>query len=207
MNLRFEEETRKERRFQILKEILWFLAAAVIVIFLAWLIVRFGMKKASVIGSAMEPTLYNGEDVIVNRTSYWILSPRRGAVIAFYPEQDEDEIVEQNDSSILIRRIVGLPGETIQIREGKIYADGAEVTEEYVFGDMISAGRANDEIKLDEDEYFVLSDKRSDLDDSRNTSFTKVKKGNIIGRVILRLNPFLMVGGPTATGSGISAGS
>ena len=124
MNLRFEEETKRERRIQILKEIFWFLIAAVLVIFIAWLIVQFAMKKAGMIGSAMEPTLYNGEDVIVNKTSFLILSPGRGAVIAFYPEQDENEAEERNDSSIMIRRIIGLPGETIQILNGKIYVDG-----------------------------------------------------------------------------------
>ena len=201
MNLRFEEETKKEKRLQVLKEIFWFLIAAVLVIFVAWLIVQFAMKKAGMIGSAMEPTLYNGEDVIINKTSFLIFSPRRGAVIAFYPEQDENEAEEMNDSSILIRRVVGLPGETIQIRDGRIYADGAMVEEDYSFEDIISAGRANDEIKLENDEYFVLSDKRADQDDSRNTTFTKVRKRNIIGKVILRLNPFSMVGGPTSSGT------
>lgn len=201
MNLRFEEETKRERRIQILKEIFWFLIAAVLVIFIAWLIVQFAMKKAGMIGSAMEPTLYNGEDVIVNKTSFLILSPGRGAVIAFYPEQDENEAEERNDSSIMIRRIIGLPGETIQILNGKIYVDGTVLEEDYVFEDIISAGRANDEIKLEKDEYFVLSDKRADQDDSRNTTFTKVRKSNIIGKVILRLNPFSMVGGPTSTGA------
>ncbi len=57
MNLRFEEETKREKRIQILKEIVWFLIAAVLVIFAAWLIVQFAMKKASMIGSAMEPTV------------------------------------------------------------------------------------------------------------------------------------------------------
>lgn len=205
MNLRFEEESKKERRIQILKEVIWFLIAAVIVVFFAWLIVRFAMKKASMIGSSMEPTLFNGEDVIVNKTSYILLSPRRGSVIAFYPEQDEDETEEINDSSILIRRIVGLPGETIQIRDGKVYVDGTVLEEDYNFEEIIAAGRANDEIKLESDEYFVLSDKRMDQDDSRNTTFTKVRKANIIGKVILTLNPFSMVGGPNATGAAAEA--
>lgn len=205
MNLRFEEESKKERRIQILKEVIWFLLAAIIVIFFAWLIVRFAMKKASMIGSSMEPTLFNGEDVIVNRTSYILLSPQRGSVIAFYPEQDEDESEEINDSSILIRRIVGLPGETVQIRDGKVFVDGTVLEEDYNFEEIIAAGRANDEIKLESDEYFVLSDKRIDQDDSRNTSFTKVRKANIIGKVILTLNPFSMVGGPNATGAAAEA--
>lgn len=205
MNLRFEEETKKEKHVQFLKETIWFLAAVILVIFLAWLIVRFGIRKVSVIGSAMETTLYNGEDIIVNKTSYLILSPGRGDVIAFYPELDEDEIMEQNDSSVIVRRIVGLPGETVRIHDGNVYADGTAIEEEYAFEKMVSAGRAYEDIHLEEDEYFVLSDKRSDLDDSRNLSFTKVRKKNIIGKVILKLNPLVMVGGPTATGSAVAS--
>ena len=78
----------------------------------------------------------------------------------------------------------------------KIYINGKVLKEKYPFEIMHSAGRAVNEIQLAEDEYFVLSDNRNDMDDSRNTSFTKVRKKNIIGRVILRLNPFSLLGGP-----------
>ncbi len=202
MNLRFEEETKRERRIQLLKESIRFLAAVILVILIAWLIVRFALKKVSVIGSAMENTLYNGEDVIVNKTSYLLFSPGRGAVVAFYPEQKEGEEMPLDDSSIIIRRIVGLPGETVQIKEGRIYIDGERIEEDYDFPDMLSTGRANNKIKLGEEEYFVLSDNRADMDDSRNTSFTKVKKENLIGKVILKLNPIALIGGPDAEETG-----
>ena len=83
MNLRFEEEKKHEQRMQFLKESIRFLIAAAVVVLLAWLIVTFALKKVSVIGSSMETTLYNGEDVIVNKTSYAIFSPRRNQIIAF----------------------------------------------------------------------------------------------------------------------------
>lgn len=200
MNLRFEEESKKERRLQILKECLYFLIAALVVVLLAWLIVRFALKKASMIGSAMESTLYNGQDVIINKTSYLLLRPKRGSVIAFYPEEDEEyageETAAQRDSTICIRRIIGLPGEKVQIKDGIIYINGEVLKEEYDFDEIQSAGQANDEIVLDEDEYFVLSDKRSDLDDSRSATFTSVRKKNIIGKAVLTLNHFALVGGP-----------
>ncbi len=196
MNLRFEEERKKERRIQILKEAIWLIVAVGLVILLAWLIVEFALKKVGVIGSAMETTLYNGEDVIVNRAAYTLLAPGRNAIIAFYPEQQEGEEVVLDDSMVLIRRVIGLPGETVQIKEGKVYIDGEELEEKYPFEPMASAGRVNHELKLGEDEYFVLCDNRRDMDDSRNTSFTKVKRENIIGKVMLRLNPFALIGGP-----------
>lgn len=200
MNLRFEEEQKRERRVKTIKESIRFLIEVVVVIFIAWLIITFALKKVSVIGSSMETTLYNGEDVIVNKSSYLILSPRREHIVAFYPEPEEGEdIADMDDTVIRIRRIVGLPGEKIIIRDGKIYINGEELEEKYPFETMNSAGRAVSEIQLEEDEYFVLSDNRNDMDDSRNTSFTRIRKKNIIGKVILRLNPFSLLGGPEKT--------
>ncbi|MCR5691989.1 MAG: signal peptidase I [Eubacterium sp.] len=194
MNLRFEEEMKKEKRSRIIKESLIFLAMALGVILLAWLIVTFCLQKVSVVGSTMESTLYNGEDVIVNKTSYLLFSPKRESIIAFYPETEEGQ--EVSESSILIRRIVGLPGETIQVKEGRVYVNGQALEEKYNYEAMQAVGVAGDEIKLGEDEYFVLCDNRTDLDDSRSGSFTKVKKDNIVGKVLLRVSPFSMVGGP-----------
>ncbi len=202
MNLRFEEEQKQERRRKIIKSTIIFLVEAIAVIFIAWLIITFALKKVSVIGSTMETTLYNGEDVIVNKASYLIFSPRRDQVIAFYPEAEEGEEVRYDDSNILIRRIVGLPGETIQIKDGVVYVDGEAIEEKYDFETMYSSGRAASEITLGEDEYFVLSDSRNDMDDSRNTSFTTVYKKNIIGKVVFRFSPFSLIGGPTEEDEG-----
>ena len=188
MNLRFEEEKKHEQRMQFLKGAIRFLIMAAAVVFLAWLIITF----------ALETTLYNGEDVIVNKTSYVLFPPKRNQIIAFYPEvQDEEETIN-SDSMIHIRRVAGLPGEKVQIKNGKLYINGEEQKEKYDFEAMHSGGRAVNEITLKDDEYFVLSDSRNDMDDSRNSSFTKVTKKNIIGKVILRLDPFSLIGGPTA---------
>ena len=186
MNLRFEEEKKHEQRMQFLKGAIRFSIMAAAVVFLAWLIITFALKKVSVIGSSMETTLYNGEDVIVNKTSYVLFPPKRNQIIAFYPEvQDEEETIN-SDSMIHIRRVAGLPGEKVQIKNGKLYINGEEQKEKYDFEAMHSGGRAVNEITLKDDEYFVLSDSRNDMDDSRNSSFTKVTKKNIIGKVILR---------------------
>ena len=123
---------------------------------------------------------------------------RFSIMAAFYPEvQDEEETIN-SDSMIHIRRVAGLPGEKVQIKNGKLYINGEEQKEKYDFEAMHSGGRAVNEITLKDDEYFVLSDSRNDMDDSRNSSFTKVTKKNIIGKVILRLDPFSLIGGPTA---------
>lgn len=197
MNIRFEEEKRKQRRKEILTEIIKFVIAAILVVVLAWLIMTFAVKKASVIGSGMEKTLYNGEDVLINRAYGVLLGPSRDSVIAFYPEKDEADTTEHDDSSILIRRIVGLPGEKIKIASGKIFIDGEFLEEDYKFKNIQSGGIANVEYTIPEDEYFVLNDNRNDMNDSRSQTFTKVKKDNIIGKVILVLNPFSLLSGPS----------
>ena len=141
MNLRFEEEKKHEQRMQFLKGAIRFSIMAAAVVFLAWLIITFALKKVSVIGSSMETTLYNGEDVIVNKTSYVLFPPKRNQIIAFYPEvQDEEETIN-SDSMIHIRRVAGLPGEKVQIKNGKLYINGEEQKEKYDFeeDDFISA--------------------------------------------------------------------
>lgn len=168
----------------------------IVVIALAWCIVNFALKKVTVIGSAMENTLNNGEEVLVNTFFKHFFSFGRYDIIAFYPEKSNVDSVSRTDSNILIRRIVGLPGETVRITEGVVYINNTAVEEEYKFDRNVSSGQADKDYKLGEDEYFVLSDKRSDLDDSRSASFTKVKKGNIIGEVFLCLSPFRIISGP-----------
>ena len=190
MNLRFEEEAKKEKRKRLIIEV-------ILVIVLAWCIVHFALKKVTMIGSSMENTLDSGQEVIVNTFFKHFVSPGRNTVIAFYPVAGA-ESSDRSDTTILIRRIVGLPGERIKIAGGYIYVDGEKIEEKYDFDRNVSAGQAEQEVRLGDDEYFVLSDKRSDLDDSRSTSFTKVKKENIIGTVFLALDPFHLVSGPDA---------
>ena len=98
----------------------------------------------------------------------------------------------------MIRRVVGLPGETVYIKDGYVYINDSVLEDSYEFDRNVSSGQAEQSIKLDEDEFFVLSDKRSDLDDSRSASFTKVKKDNILGTVFLALDPFSFVSGPSS---------
>lgn len=193
MNLNFEEEIKKNKRKKIIKECLIWLVEIIIVIVLAYFLIQFCIKRTSTIGSAMEPTLYNGEDVFINTKAYMFFSPDREDVIAFY---DEEEADDGEEPLITFRRVIGLPGETVQITDGKILINGEVLQEKYKYKTMASAGIAEQEIKLGEDEYFVLSDSRIDSDDSRNASFGNVKESRIIGKVSFKLTPFSRVTGP-----------
>ena len=196
MNLRFEEEAKKERRKKLIIETIRYVIEIILVIALAWCVVHFALKKVTMIGSSMENTLNAGQEVIVNTFFKHFKMPGRGAVIAFYPEQGTADDSMRADYNILIRRVVGLPGEKVHIQEGIVYINGEPIREDYTFDRNVSAGQAEEDIQLEDDEFFVLSDKRSDLDDSRSGSFTKVRRENIVGTVFLALDPFSFVSGP-----------
>lgn len=198
MNLRFEEEAKKEKRKKLIIGSVRYVIEIIIAIILAWLIVNLCLKKVTMIGSSMENTLSGGQEVIVNTFFKNFFSPGRNSVIAFYPERQSSSNSTLSDSNILIRRVVGLPGETVYIKDGYVYINDSVLEDSYEFDRNVSSGQAEQSIKLDEDEYFVLSDKRSDLDDSRSASFTKVKKDNILGTVFLALDPFSFVSGPSS---------
>ena len=197
MNLRFEEEAKKERRKRLIIASVRYVIEIILVIALAWCIINLCLKKVIMIGSSMDNTFHSGQELIVNTFFRHFSSPGRGSVIAFYPEQSAGASEEMTDSAVLIRRIVGLPGETVKISGGYVYINGQKIEEDYAFDRNVSAGQAESDYKLGDNEFFVLSDKRSDLDDSRSTSFTKVKGDNIIGTVFLTLDPFSTVSGPS----------
>lgn len=194
MNLNFDEDKKKARKHQIVKEIIRWAIEIVIVIVLAFLLVYFGMLGIKTTGSAMEDTLKNGQEIIVNKAAYLIFSPSRNDVIAFR-QTDEEEV--EDDYLITVRRVIGLPGERIQIKQGIIYIDGEVLEEKYHMPVMESGGLADSEVVLGKDEYFVLGDNRNDSEDSRFRSFGNVNKKTIIGKVIFKLEPFSLIGGPT----------
>ena len=194
MRYNFEEEVKKEKRTKVLKAILRWAIEIAAVILLAFLLVHFCILRSSMIGSSMEDTLNNGQDILINKASYLVLSPKRNDIIAFrqITQQDADE-----DYLINVRRVIGLPGEKLQIKDGSIYIDGEKQSEKYNMVKMQSGGQADSVITLGDGEYFVLGDNRNDSEDSRFRSFGMVKKENIIGKVIFKRNPFSLIGGPT----------
>ncbi len=194
MNFHFEEEQKKEKRKKLIKGAVCWLVEIAIVILGAYLLVHFCFIRSSMVGSSMEDTLVNGQDIIISKISYLILSPGRGDIIAFYQTDEEDAWEE---SLLTVRRIVGLPGEKVKIENGKVFINGEEIEEKYEMPLMESGGLAQSELTLGKDEYFVLGDSRNDSEDSRFRSFGNVKKKNIAGQVVFKKSPFSLIGGPT----------
>lgn len=148
-----------------------------------YLLIHYVGQRTQVQGSSMEPMLTNGDNLIVDKISYRFRDPERFDIIVF-PFQYEDNV-------FYIKRIIGLPGETVRIDdEGNIYING-EILEEHYGKEVIqNPGRAREEITLSDDEYFVMGDNRNNSSDSRDPSVAEVRREDIVGRAWLRIWPF-----------------
>ncbi len=161
--------------------LLWVFQIFVVVLF-AYVIVYFFGQMRTNIGQSMDTTLSGGDTVLLDTLSYQFGSPGRGDVIAFRPNGS-------STSYSSIKRVVGLPGETIQIRDGMIYIDGELYLEKKSYPVMTDPGIAKEEITLGDKEYFVLGDNRNNSEDSRNADIGIVKSEYIEGRVWFVLSP------------------
>lgn len=157
------------------------IAYLAVVFLLSYLLVRYIGQRTVVIGASMEGTLQDADNLIVDKISYRFHDPKRFDIIVFpYSEQEN-----------YIKRIIGLPGETVFIDEdGVIYIDGEELEESYGREVIQDAGVAASPITLGADEYFVLGDNRNNSMDSRDASVGAVKRKEIIGRAWIRIYPF-----------------
>ena len=149
-----------------------------------WLVITFVGQRTEVEGASMENTLHNGDNLIVDKLSYRFHDPERFDIIVF-PFQFQD-------NTYYIKRIIGLPGETVQIMDdGSIYINGEKLEENYGM-EVIkpeTIGRAAEPIELGDDEYFVMGDNRNNSSDSRTDMVGNIKRENIIGKAWLRLWP------------------
>ena len=165
----------------VLHEILSFLIYVAVVVGATFLIIHFVGQMTYVSGSSMENTLSDGDNLIVDKITYRFSDPQRFDIIVF-PFRYEDRVY-------YIKRIIGLPGETVQITDGDIYIDGETLQESYGREVIKDSGLAAEPIVLGEDEYFVLGDNRNDSTDSRDPSVGVIHRDEIIGRAWLRIWP------------------
>ncbi len=167
----------------IMKEILSTLIYLVVIFGLTFLFITFVAQRTEVSGQSMEPTLHDGDSLLVDKLSYRFSDPKRFDIVIF-PYAGDPE-------SCFIKRIIGLPGETVQIDlKGNIYIDG-ELLEEHYGAEVIEdPGRAIEPVELGEDEYFVLGDNRNYSFDSREEAVGNINRKDIIGKTTFRVFPF-----------------
>ena len=174
---------------KVMKEMISTLLYLLGVLCLTWLVITFVGQRTEVDGSSMEPTLTNGDNLIVDKLSYRFRDPERFDIIVFP--------YKHKPKTYYIKRIIGLPGETVQIDEqGNIYINGEILSESY--GREIirpeNVGLAAEPIELGEDEYFVMGDNRNNSTDSRFAQVGNIKREDIIGRTWVRIWPFSSFG-------------
>ena len=154
---------------------------AIIVICVAF-VPKYVLQRTIVDGKSMMNTLKNGENLLVEKVSYHFTDPDRFDVIVFYPHG-------RDSSDYYIKRVIGLPGETIQIKGEDIYINDEKIEENFGKDPIMDPGIAENPIKLGDDEFFVLGDNRTVSEDSRYEEVGPVKRENIEGRAILRIYP------------------
>ena len=172
---------------RVLKEILNTSIYLLVVLLLTYLVITFVGQRTRVNGSSMEPTLQNEDNLIVDKLTYRFHDPQRFDIIVFP--------FKYKPKTYYIKRIIGLPGETVMIDEtGKIYINGEVLDESYGKEVIRNPGRAYESITLGQDEYFVLGDNRNDSSDSRVEEVGNIKRSDIIGRAWIRIYPFDKMG-------------
>ncbi len=170
----------------ILKELMGWLLYIILIVGAAYLIVTFVGQRTQVSGSSMETTLSDGDQLIVDKISYRFRDPKRYDIVVF-PYQYEP-------NTFYIKRIIGLPGETVQIIDGYVYIDGEQLDEHYGNELMKDPGIAADPVTLGDDEYFVLGDNRNNSKDSRAVNVGPIHRKDLLGRAWIRIWPLDSMG-------------
>lgn len=178
---RKRQKEKRTLREKISSVLLWIFEIAVVILFAFVLVYFFGQVRTN-IGSSMELTLADGDRVLLDRLSYSVGSPKRNDIIAFKPNGS-------STSHTHIKRVIGLPGETIQIMDGIIYINGKVYLEKADYPLMTNSGLASEPITLGVKEYFVLGDNRNDSEDSRYADIGLVNLDYIEGKVWIRIAP------------------
>ena len=192
MKKRAKERARMEREERLqnlsssekkMRELFGWVAYIVVLVCVVHLTVTYVGQRTVVAGDSMLNTLHDKDNLIIDKVSYRFRDPERYEIIVF-PYRYAEE-------TFYIKRIIGLPGETVQIKDGYVYINEQKLEES--FGrEVIRAdryGQAAEPIKLGEDEYFVLGDNRNESADSRETSVGILKREDLIGRAWVRIWP------------------
>lgn len=176
------EEKGKSSISSIIKEIIIY---ALIIVMCVFVIPKYVCQRTIVKGSSMETTLSGKDNLIVEKLSYRFNEPERYDIVVFYP-------FGRDNKEYYVKRVIGLPGETVQIIDSKFYINNSELTDEH-FGKenyISDIGIAAEPLVLGEDEYFLVGDNRNGSFDSRSEEIGPVSRDNIDGRVLLRVYPF-----------------
>ncbi len=161
----------------MIREIFSWIFGIVAAVFIAAVLVYFLGMATNVVGVSMEPTLYNGQKVYVNRFLYILSSPQAGDVVVFLPNGNEN-------AHYYVKRVVAVPGDRLVVKGGVLYVNGLESP--WVTEKLLEAGIAENEYTLENGEYFCIGDNPGNSEDSRSANIGPVKETDIVGKVWFR---------------------
>ena len=173
---------KKPKILILLKKAGIFLAESALVVLIAWLIIRYALAKTVMVGDSMAETLKDGDVILINKVSYLYGEPKRNDVIVF--DQGSNEHSYNN-----VKRVIGIPGDKVEIINGSVYINGEKFEEVIKVEEMKVSGLAENEIILQDNEFFVLGDNRNSSEDSRFSNIGTVVREDIIGKAFFRISP------------------
>ncbi len=189
-NKKVKQEVQEEEDVNVLKEIIGMILYIAVVVLLIYLFITYVGQRTEVDGGSMNSTLSHGESLWINKLAYRMGEPERFDIVVF----------PVNDSSVYyVKRIIGMPGETVSIdEEGHVLINGeilddpydAELIDEYHRGRLADGG----EVTLGADEYFVMGDNRNNSLDSRDEMVGNITRKRLEGKVVLRMWPLDVFG-------------
>ena len=150
----------------------------IMVIVSAYIAAFFFGNQVVAMGNSMSTQINEGDVLFIDRLTYGLVNPSQGDIVAFYPNGNVK-------THLYIKRVVACPGDTVQIKDGLCYVNGEIYASKYMILSIDDGGLASEEIKMGDDEYFVLSDHASGSEDSRYENIGFVKKEYIYGKVWL----------------------
>ncbi len=169
-------------KYIILDDILKWIIDFVLVVVIALFVVNYYGESVDVIGNSMNPIVENDEKVLLDELVYTIKEPERFDIVAYRTRSGE----------ISIKRIIGLPGETVQIVDNIIYIDGEAIEDSYFEG-KFESGYVEDAMVIGENEYFVMGDNRNVSEDSRFEYVGNISRNDILGKVWFAYYPFTKI--------------
>jgi len=179
----------------VIKEAVQWLLAIVIAIVLALLIRGFVFEQALVVGDSMQDTLFDGQRLIVFKTGYFFSPPKRGDIVILKYQEGSFKYLPIPDPNEIdyIKRVIGVPGDEVDIRDGSVYINGEKLDEPYAKGitEPIAYG-IEFPLVVPENKVFVLGDNRENSSDSRQIGLIDFER--IKGKAVFRVYPFNVFG-------------
>jgi signal peptidase I len=166
---------RKKKKISsaLVREVFTWIFGILAAVFIAAVLCYFFGMTTNVVGVSMEPTLYNGQEILIDRFRYVLSSPKRGDVVVFLPNGNEN-------AHYYVKRVVAVPGDKILVKDGTLYVNGVE--SQWVTEKLLDAGIAANEFVLGSGEYFCIGDNPGNSEDSRSANIGPVKETDMIGK-------------------------